>query len=399
MANEEHVAILKQGVKVWNEWRENNPDIKPDLIGADLTDVDLIMINLNDAYLGATNLKEVILQAAMLQRAELVMANLEGANLSWSNLEGANLNGAFLSKAILSKVNLVNASLDGTDLSYAHLDQADLSYAKLYDSLLRKANLSETNLTGTVLRRVNLEEAELYGANLTATDLRAAKITGANLSEAKLANESLIGPMVFNTIWGDANLSNVDWSMVKIISDEYVADQNSVDGNLKNRETRRIEYKYAASANRQLSVKLTEQGLVEEASHFDYNYQICRRKYLRFSMSIEKGWDKLNVFRQWLFSWFLWALAGYGYKLGRAFIAYLIVIFGFGSIYWWFLGGDPIPAVVESINIFHGRGISSPDANLITNDYLLVFAGCEATIGLIIEVTFIAALTQKFFGK
>jgi hypothetical protein len=25
MANEEHVALLKQGVKVWNNWREANP--------------------------------------------------------------------------------------------------------------------------------------------------------------------------------------------------------------------------------------------------------------------------------------------------------------------------------------------------------------------------------------
>ena len=31
MANEEHVALLKQGVEVWNKWREENPDIKPDL--------------------------------------------------------------------------------------------------------------------------------------------------------------------------------------------------------------------------------------------------------------------------------------------------------------------------------------------------------------------------------
>lgn len=31
MANEEHIAILKQGVEVWNNWRQENPDIRPDL--------------------------------------------------------------------------------------------------------------------------------------------------------------------------------------------------------------------------------------------------------------------------------------------------------------------------------------------------------------------------------
>jgi hypothetical protein len=33
MANEEHLAILKQGVKAWNQWREAHRDIRPDLSG------------------------------------------------------------------------------------------------------------------------------------------------------------------------------------------------------------------------------------------------------------------------------------------------------------------------------------------------------------------------------
>jgi hypothetical protein len=31
MINPEHLAILKQGVEIWNKWREENPDIMPDL--------------------------------------------------------------------------------------------------------------------------------------------------------------------------------------------------------------------------------------------------------------------------------------------------------------------------------------------------------------------------------
>lgn len=31
MANPEHVEILKQGVDVWNRWREENPEVVPDL--------------------------------------------------------------------------------------------------------------------------------------------------------------------------------------------------------------------------------------------------------------------------------------------------------------------------------------------------------------------------------
>ena len=51
MAEKEHLARLKQGVEAWDRWREENPDLKPDLSdakleranlgGADLSGVDL----------------------------------------------------------------------------------------------------------------------------------------------------------------------------------------------------------------------------------------------------------------------------------------------------------------------------------------------------------------------
>jgi hypothetical protein len=37
MANDEHVAMLKKGVAAWNEWRDKNPAIRPDLSHADLS--------------------------------------------------------------------------------------------------------------------------------------------------------------------------------------------------------------------------------------------------------------------------------------------------------------------------------------------------------------------------
>ncbi|MGQ9702955.1 MAG: hypothetical protein ACUVRX_01220 [Actinomycetota bacterium] len=41
MANPEHLEILRQGVKAWNEWRRQNVYIIPDLYGADLRGMDL----------------------------------------------------------------------------------------------------------------------------------------------------------------------------------------------------------------------------------------------------------------------------------------------------------------------------------------------------------------------
>lgn len=38
MANTEHLKKLKQGVVVWNNWRNDNPNINPNLSGADLSE-------------------------------------------------------------------------------------------------------------------------------------------------------------------------------------------------------------------------------------------------------------------------------------------------------------------------------------------------------------------------
>jgi hypothetical protein len=49
------------------------------------------------------------------------------------------------------------------------------------------------------------------------------------------------------------------------------------------------------------------------------------------------------------------------------------------------------------VNTFHGRGFFPGGITL--DDPLTVIAAIEAFLGLIIEVTFIATLTQRFFGK
>ncbi len=48
MANPEHLAILKQGVQVWNSWRIEEPNIRPDLRTADLFGIRLKGANSQD---------------------------------------------------------------------------------------------------------------------------------------------------------------------------------------------------------------------------------------------------------------------------------------------------------------------------------------------------------------
>src|SRR5437667_52885 len=90
MANRKHVAMLKKGVPAWNAWRDENPDVHPDLRQAD---VDRHAMH--------------FLSGAKLDGADLVKADL-----NWAHLTGANLSGANLQSS-----SLVDTDLTGTDLT------------------------------------------------------------------------------------------------------------------------------------------------------------------------------------------------------------------------------------------------------------------------------------------
>jgi len=108
MANGEHVALLKKGVDAWNAWRDKDPDIWPDLSGADLYRADLTNANLGQANLGEADLRhaslaEAYLGQANLGEARLFHANLSGAELLMANLKAADLSGADLAEAVLAR--------------------------------------------------------------------------------------------------------------------------------------------------------------------------------------------------------------------------------------------------------------------------------------------------------
>ena len=58
MADAEHLEVLLQGTEAWNEWRQVNPKIVPDLQGAQLDGVDLSGVDLRGADLSGAQLRE-----------------------------------------------------------------------------------------------------------------------------------------------------------------------------------------------------------------------------------------------------------------------------------------------------------------------------------------------------
>jgi hypothetical protein len=151
VANEEHLAVLRQGVEAWNDWREKNLDILPDLRKAGLTRAQLETANLRRADLMGADLSEANLVEAELNSADLRNANLALAILTLANLSKADLRNALLDGANLYLANLSGANLIDADLHAARFIQADLSGANLRGAYLEWANFNQTNLNGADL--------------------------------------------------------------------------------------------------------------------------------------------------------------------------------------------------------------------------------------------------------
>lgn len=346
-------------------------------------------------------LKDVQLSRADIEWLLAAHENGRGP-LDWDDLGQRKRKGLHLSDVDLRGVNLSGLPLSNADLSNAHLEQAQLSSAHLEDASFGRAHLERANLSGTHLESALLFDARLEGASLTGAHLEGAALMEAHLEGAdmsrcyldaetnldgiSLCDQEMGAVTLADVRWGDANLAVVDWSALSILGDESATLHPS--GNYATPPFRVEFLKRATRAYRQLSVVLRNQGLNEDAARFAYRAQLMQRKVFRQQRKLG----------QYLFSLFLDIITGYGYKPIRSFITYAVAISLFALIY--FLLGSHLAwneAIVISMTAFHGRGFF-PD-QFKPGDPQALVAAIEAFVGLLIEVTFIATLTQRLFGK
>ena len=199
MAKAEHLKIIKQGVSVWNEWRNTQSDVVPELSNANLNGKNLSSINfesanLIDANLSYSNLIRASLQNADLGGADLSLAKVNRANLEGANLRFADLQGAFMSRTILKKCNLIDAKLSVADLFCANLEGADLAGAVLFRTSMAGTKLSGADLTGCMFYRSNFGGTNFNNCRLGETIFANCDFSNAhNLNKIKHISPSTIG--------------------------------------------------------------------------------------------------------------------------------------------------------------------------------------------------------------
>jgi uncharacterized protein YjbI with pentapeptide repeats len=175
MANEEHLAILKQGVKAWNKWRDENPRIRPDLGDETFDHATLISADNIRAHVNYAGHRDVYHADGNFIRAQFNHADLSFANFSDANLRGAdfreaNLRRADLRHADLSFAELIGADLRDANLGYASLRGADLGNANLIDAHLGSVDMTGAKLTGADLTLAYVEFATLGDIDLSAVN-------------------------------------------------------------------------------------------------------------------------------------------------------------------------------------------------------------------------------------
>jgi uncharacterized protein YjbI with pentapeptide repeats len=389
-----------------------------DLSGADLRGLPLARMR---GGLGATRWRTALpgeLEAAAvhLEAAILDGAHLEGAILPGALLRAAGLSGAYLECAVLGEAHLEAAALNRADLRGAILDAAHLKSAVLTDAHAEQASLVAADLEeaaldgvrfdGAVLRLARLVSADLSGASLAGADLTTANLAGASLQGARLdasTNLRLVtladrehGPVsVADVAWNGAKLSVFAWPRQYLLGDDLEARHRAFpDGRKKTRQRRLDDAEAALRAYRQVAAVLRTQGLDDVADQFAYRAWIAKHRQLA-----RQGPRKLP---NYLATVIVGAFTGYGYRPWRSVAWYLLLILGFTAAY---LLTAPFnapalrwdQALTLSVSSFHGRGFFTPDVTL-TDTYARIGA-VESVVGFVVELGFIATLTQRFFDK
>jgi uncharacterized protein YjbI with pentapeptide repeats len=304
---------------------------------------------------------------------------------SWAavHLQGANLADTHLEGAYLRKAHLENAML-----RHAYLDDADLHRTRMHHAFLAGASFAHT-----YLRWAHLEGAWLYDVIFGGADLRGVFFDSvSDMSSASLGDDQHGFALVADVRWDGVNLTTLLWSQIEMLGDEREARQRRSANGKKKPQVRLEEFESAVRANRQLAIALRNQGLNERADHFAYRAQLVQRAVFR----------RQGKLARYFGSWFLSLIAGYGYKPMRSVITYIVIVCAFAGAYLLnaqfaapHLTWDE--ALVLSISAFHGRGFFTSGISL--GDTLARLAAGEAIIGLLIEITFIATFTQRFFAR
>lgn len=175
MSNPDHVARLSLPAKEWNNWRCENPTIRPDLSDLDLNSVRTGPVNLVfgsalDHRFDGYDFRDATLDGINFARHNVTGILVQGASMKRCALTGHQLTYFELTNCDLTDADLSGCQLEGTRLGGAKLVGADLSFSVFVRTHLQGADLTGAHVYGTAVWDVNLDGATQADLKVTSPD-------------------------------------------------------------------------------------------------------------------------------------------------------------------------------------------------------------------------------------
>ncbi|MFT6754535.1 MAG: hypothetical protein ACJA2O_004743 [Candidatus Azotimanducaceae bacterium] len=168
LSSSSHVEILKQGAVVWNKWRDDNPQIKPNLSDFDFSQgfeecfmgiAELDGYNFGDMSFNRVNMRNATFTNCFFAHCKFGFSDLCYAYFCNCCFDGANL---AVSK--IGSAQFINCEFNGTDLSYCSAEETNFTGSKLISAKLSHMSLVKVDFTNTIIDR-----SRVYG--ISAWDL------------------------------------------------------------------------------------------------------------------------------------------------------------------------------------------------------------------------------------
>lgn len=188
--NKKHLTVFRRGVTAWNKWRNNNPDVIPELAGIELNTKDLNGINLSKADLTGAKFKNVAFNSSLFEDANLKGADLElvsflSANLSNANFSNANLKYIKFDDSKLIKSSFYEAILNDVSFVFANLYRANFGNTKIV-----KSNFNQANCNEAVFDNAFICNCSVYGASFWECSFKETESENISISKEVIKDES-----------------------------------------------------------------------------------------------------------------------------------------------------------------------------------------------------------------
>lgn len=218
MANLDHIKILKSGKENWNNWRNKNPGLIPDLSETDLSNIQLCNVKL---FKSENPTFENLYISAELEKGkskdkfDIIVAqvkcdgyNFRNVNFHKTKFINSNLIGADFAESIIENCNFQNALLCQANLGKVNAENADFSNANLKDS-----NLAAANFRSAIFTRANIERANFQNSELSNTMFGSANLEHTILMSTKMINAFLQSAnLKYSVLWeADLSYANLSW--------------------------------------------------------------------------------------------------------------------------------------------------------------------------------------------